>query len=133
MSSRVVREESITRIRETVAPNIQIQWDPVTNGGQVTFFMQDQVTENDVYKGLEPHRGLRPRENSGDIPGVLIVPMEEIMNSTIVTSSGETPGYVLMVLIKAYFEQVFSDRLNNQDAQDALKGGTIPLEPKVSL
>ncbi|WEM34503.1 hypothetical protein [Xanthomonas phage X1] len=133
MSSRVITEESITRIRETVAPNITIQWDPVTNGGQVTFFMQDQITENGVYKGMQPHQGLRPKENSLDMKGVLIVPMEEIMNSTIVTSSGETPGYVLMVLIKAYFEQVFTDRLNNQDAADALKGGTIPVEEKASL
>lgn len=119
-TSRVITEESVTRIREAVSPKINIDWDPVTNEGSVTFFLQDMITENDVYKGLQPHRTLRADIESGQMQGVIIVPLSEIMASTIKTSTGDTPGYVLMVLIKAYFEQKFSQLLNNQDAADAL-------------
>ena len=121
MTSRVITEENVVRIREAVAPKIVVDWDPVTNGGNVTFFLADQVTENGVYKGLEPHKTLRANAQLGQVQSVIVVPMEEIMASTISTSSGDTPGYVLMVLIKAFFEQLYTQRLNDQDAADALK------------
>jgi hypothetical protein len=129
MTSRVLTEENVTRIREAVAPKITIDWDPVTNGGSVTFFLADQVTENGVYKGMETHKTLRANAQLGQIQNVIVVPMEEIMGATITTSSGTTPGYVLMVLIKAFFEQLYTDRLNAQDAADALKASEqIPAE-----
>lgn len=127
MTSRVVTEESITRVREAVAPQININWDPVTNGGNVTFFLRDMITENGVYQGLERHKTLRGDANTGQMEGTMIVPMEDIMNATLHLESGDVPGYVLMVYIKAFFEQKYTELLNKQDAADA--EASVPMLP----
>lgn len=119
MTSRVLTEENIARTRETVAPNITIQWNPYDNSGQVTFFLQDMVSENGVDQGLQPHKGLRGNMQIGSVAGTMIVPMQDIMNSTIALPDGSTvPGYMLMVMIKSYFDAKFTEMLNAQDAED---------------
>ena len=118
MSSRVKTEENIVRIREAVAPQITIDWNPVNNDGSVTFFLKDMVTEDDVYKGLQDHATLKPKPNTRDMKGTITVPISEIMTSMIRLQGNYYPGIVLMGLIKAYFEQLYTQRLEDQEARE---------------
>ncbi|AMQ66023.1 hypothetical protein AAY80_074 [Stenotrophomonas phage vB_SmaS-DLP_6] len=134
MTSRVITEENVTRVRETVAPNITINWNPYDNSGQVTFFLQDMITENGVDKGLQPHRGLRGNSNTGTVAGTMIVSMEEIMSSTLTLPDGSTaPGYMLMVMIKSYFDAKFTERLNSQDEADLRASIPVQVIPPVTM
>ncbi|WEU67293.1 hypothetical protein [Xanthomonas phage JGB6] len=72
------------------------------------------VYENDKYIGLQAESRLR--EAMG--PGFMSTGMGDIMSSTIVMNGVHYPGIMLMGLIKAYFDQLYTERLNAQDATD---------------
>ncbi len=116
MSNRILTEELITRERETVAPFITISWNPIDNSGHATFHMKDMITENGTYKGLVNHTRLRP--TGGGMEGELRVQLADVIASSVTIQGNQYPGVLLMGMIKAYFEQIFSERLSAQELAD---------------
>ena len=108
-------EETVQRVRETVAPRIVIEWDPDTNEGLVTFELRDQVWENGVYIGLQPHTRLK---NLG--PGrSMQVDLQEVLGESFAWGDDEESCLTLMAMIKAYFSEKWEARYVLQQMAEA--------------
>lgn len=114
-TNRIVEEQAIRRVREVVAPNINIHWNPENNDGVVMFGLQDQVWENDVYVGLQPHTRLRSDAASSS----MLVMIPELLERTFLFNGEETPAAVLMLMIKALFDQIWNERYEAQLIKDS--------------
>lgn len=102
LENRIEENTAVTRTRETVSPQIMVNWNPEDDSGTVQFFLRDQVWENGVYAGLQKQTRLK-NLGAGDS---LTVDMQDIMSARIPLGGAEFDGIILMGLIKSYVNNV---------------------------
>lgn len=110
-TNRIIEEGVVERIRETVAPRINIEWNPEDNTGQVIFQLRDQVWEQGVYLGLQKQTRLR-KTGAGDS---ITADIPDILSADIPFNGTTFSGQLLMGLIKAYFDMLWVQRWTEEN------------------
>lgn len=99
--TRLITVENTTVTREHLSPNTEIQWDPMTNGGQVVFRCEQFTWVGAQFLGRAPAEPL-------------VVPLERVFADTfeVPTESGPVavPGLLIAGAIKAAFERYFAEQ-----------------------
>lgn len=110
--SRIIEETNITRVLEAVAPTTTINWNPLDNSGTVVFQVQDMLTENGVYKGLQPNQAL----GTGGLGPYVQISIADLLARTVTVtlpdaSTMDIPGGILMLTVKKLFDDLYSERI----------------------
>lgn len=124
MTNRIEEVTSVKVTRETVAPQIIIEWNPVDNSGYVSFCLRDMIWEDDVYKGMGPQKTLK-NLGAGDS---IRVPIQHIMEANIPVNGTTFSGQLLMAMIKSYFNIAWDEAKYIQDNPPAVPDMVVPDE-----
>lgn len=103
--SRFSEEVIVTKLKEAVAPRIEITWNVLTNEAKIYFYVQQAVYEDGSFVGFEDDKTLdmsRLIVNFADIANdVIMVPLPD-------GTSQPVPAMLLMGAIKAKFDSLYS-------------------------
>lgn len=132
--SRIIEETNITRIAEAIASKVEIHWDVVTNNAQIQFWVNQAITENGEFKGLEhdTRSEFRPLSvNFADIAGrTFVVPVARDAEGN-VTATANVPAMLLMGAIKQAFHELYTEKLISMDPVPEVTPTASPNESPV--
>lgn len=124
MAGRIEEVTNVKRVRETVAPQIIIDWNPVDNSGTVSFCLRDMIWEDDVFIGFEGHKLIKATNAGGSIQ----VKIPDIMAADIPLNGTTFSGMLLMGLIKSYFNMAFDAALDRQNNPPPVPEMDVPTD-----
>lgn len=122
MANRIEEVTNVNRTRETVAPHIIIEWNPVDNSGYVSFCLRDMIWEDGEFVGLTSQKTLKNLGPSDSIR----VPIPHIMEANIPVNGTTFSGMLLMGMIKSYFNMAWDDAKYLQDNPPAVPELVVP-------
>jgi hypothetical protein len=104
--SRIVYFNNQEVRREAVAPTTEMVWDPRTGNGFIRYKVQDEVTVDGVYQGLDNPREFKVR-------------IEDIIGRTFTVATGpdtsvQVSAQLVMGALKAAFEEFYVEWVNSQ-------------------
>lgn len=117
--SRFSEEVTVTKIKEAVAPRMEITWDMLTNQARIYFYVQHAVFEDGAFVGFEDDKTLdmsRLRVNFEDIQSrVFNVPLPG-------GGVQPVPAMLIMGAIKEAFDVLYSEYRNPPVPEPPVEG-----------
>jgi len=103
----IIDDGIISRFREVVAPRTDIIWDSQTNNGSMSFWVEHDIYENDVFVGRKPDTRFDMRPMNARLEELL---MQEF---TFTTPLGEKTlmGFEIMAAFKEVFRKAYRDKM----------------------